>query len=101
MNLDLGFDRSTQIMASVGACVLGSLARWFGHSSTEPVFPDNEADPPELLTVEVPPWLEDVAPPRDHVGGGLPLWSARSFVRCSFIFRAASVTVELGRRCLA
>ena len=27
------------------------------------MFPDNEAEPPELLTVEVPPWLEEVALP--------------------------------------
>ena len=74
MNLDLGLDRLTQIVASVGACVLVSdLARWFGYSSTEPVFPDQGANSPELLAVEVPPWLEEVALPVITLVLGYPL----------------------------
>ena len=64
MNLDSGPKRSTEIIASVGACVLGGgLARQFGYSSAEPVFPNEEAESPELLAVEVPPLLEEVSLP--------------------------------------
>ena len=34
---------------------LGGLARWSGSVVVWPVFPDEEAEPPELLAVEVPP----------------------------------------------